>query len=111
MLFLVTHIFFCNLYTDEVDCVFPDETPEEEEIEHNWGEINKDNIVQVSESTRRLAVCNQDWDRIKAQDLMVILNSFKRAEGTIQSVKVTFCINRYTYSCLVSQTPKSPNLL
>lgn len=51
-----------------------DESSEEEDdelfIEHVWGELDND-APRTEESTRRLACCNMDWDRIRASDIMV----------------------------------------
>lgn len=53
----------------------------------NIADLDKD-AVEAPEITNRLAVCNLDWDRVKAQDLFVLLQSFKPTGGLIKYVKV-----------------------
>nr|XP_006824858.1 PREDICTED: LOW QUALITY PROTEIN: ESF1 homolog [Saccoglossus kowalevskii] len=60
---------------------------DEIEIEHKWGELDAD-AGSTTEATCRLAVCNMDWDRIKANDLLIMFNSFKPTGGIIKSVKI-----------------------
>uniref|UniRef100_A0A182P5R5 Uncharacterized protein n=1 Tax=Anopheles epiroticus TaxID=199890 RepID=A0A182P5R5_9DIPT len=62
---------------------------EEEEvfIEHVWGELDAD-AERTEESTRRLAVCHMDWDRIRAVDVMVLLSSFLPPGSAIKSVTI-----------------------
>ncbi|XP_056136080.1 ESF1 homolog [Lampris incognitus] len=69
---------------DEVDAIL---RHEEEEIEHDWGELCKD-ASRNDQVTMRLAVCNMDWDRIKAKDLLALFGSFKPNGGVILSVKI-----------------------
>uniref|UniRef100_A0A8C3PSC7 ESF1 nucleolar pre-rRNA processing protein homolog n=1 Tax=Calidris pygmaea TaxID=425635 RepID=A0A8C3PSC7_9CHAR len=61
--------------------------PKEPEIEHSWRELDKD-APRGDEITRRLAVCNMDWDRLKAKDLLALFNSFTPKGGTVFSVKI-----------------------
>ncbi|XP_056423857.1 ESF1 homolog [Hyla sarda] len=57
------------------------------EIEHSWREMDKD-APRGDQVTRRLAVCNMDWDRLKAKDLLALFNSFKPKGGIVFSVKI-----------------------
>ncbi|XP_053317324.1 ESF1 homolog isoform X2 [Spea bombifrons] len=57
------------------------------EIEHAWRELDKD-APRGDEVTNRLAVCNMDWDRLKAKDLLALFNSFKPKGGIVFSVKI-----------------------
>ncbi|XP_055977261.1 ESF1 homolog [Sorex fumeus] len=61
--------------------------PGESAFEHAWRELDKD-APRADEITRRLAVCNMDWDRLKAKDLLALFNSFKPKGGVIFSVKI-----------------------
>ncbi|XP_010152634.1 PREDICTED: ESF1 homolog, partial [Eurypyga helias] len=61
--------------------------PKEPEIEHSWRELDKD-APCADEITSRLAVCNMDWDRLKAKDLLALFNSFTPKGGTVFSVKI-----------------------
>ncbi|XP_014140798.2 ESF1 homolog isoform X2 [Falco cherrug] len=61
--------------------------PKEPEIEHSWRELDKD-APRGDEVTRRLAVCNMDWDRLKAKDLLALFNSFTPKGGTVFSVTI-----------------------
>ncbi|XP_061579688.1 ESF1 homolog [Cololabis saira] len=69
---------------DDVDAIL---RREEEEIEHDWGELCKD-AVRSDEVSARLAVCNIDWDRLKAKDLLVLFGSFVPKGGAVLSVKI-----------------------
>ncbi|XP_076144417.1 ESF1 homolog [Alosa pseudoharengus] len=60
---------------------------EADEIVHDWGEMWKD-APRADEMSRRLAVCNMNWDRMKAKDLLALFNSFKPKDGVIFSVKI-----------------------
>ncbi|XP_043283835.1 ESF1 homolog [Venturia canescens] len=64
-----------------------DEDEEETEIEHDWGELDKE-AETTDEITHRLAACNMDWDRMRAVDLMVLFNSFLPPGGLIKSVTI-----------------------
>ena len=45
-------------------------------------------MERVEEATRRVAMCNMDWDRVSAKDIFILLHSFKPTTGVIHSVKV-----------------------
>lgn len=60
-------------------------------VEHSWGELDKD-ADNIEEATSRLALCNMDWDRILATDLMILFNSFLPTDGFIKSITVSIYI-------------------
>lgn len=63
-----------------------------ENVEHSWGELDKD-ADNVDEPTFRLALCNMNWDRIQAADLMILFNSFLPTDGFIKSITVSIDIS------------------
>ncbi|XP_030041096.2 ESF1 homolog [Manduca sexta] len=74
----------------QTDSSSDEETTEEEEdseLEHEWGELDAD-ADTTDESTRRIAICNMDWDNIKASDVMVLLNSFVPPGGVIHKITI-----------------------
>ncbi|ELW62312.1 ESF1 like protein [Tupaia chinensis] len=61
--------------------------PEESGFEHAWRELDKD-APQADAITYQLAVCNMDWDRLKAKDLLALFNSFKPKGDVVFSVNI-----------------------
>ncbi|XP_046859479.1 ESF1 homolog [Xenia sp. Carnegie-2017] len=53
----------------------------------NWHDFDA-NVPMTEEATRRLAVCNMNWDKITVDDLYVLLHSFVPSGGSILSVKI-----------------------
>lgn len=69
----------------------------EPEVYHEWNELDKD-AESTNEATKRLAVCNMDWDKVKAIDLMALFKSFLPPHGEIYSVTVSrFLTSRSTF--------------
>ncbi|XP_030413837.1 ESF1 homolog isoform X2 [Gopherus evgoodei] len=68
---------------DDMSAIFP-KVPK---IEHAWRELHMD-APPADEITSRLAVCNMDWNRLKAKDLLALFNSFIPKGGVIFSVKI-----------------------
>lgn len=68
-----------------------DESSEEELDDDNrevaWGELDRD-APKSDDVSRRLALCNLDWDKLRAQDLFVLLDSFKPPGGVVQRVSI-----------------------
>ncbi|KAM3721908.1 ESF1 [Dirofilaria immitis] len=55
---------------------------------HYWGETDRD-ARRVEWASRRLALCNMEWDRISATDIFVLISSFKPpAPAAIRSVTI-----------------------
>nr|SVE76257.1 EOG090X0289 [Daphnia longispina] len=60
---------------------------DDQEVFHDWGELDKD-AEETDTATFRLAVCHMDWDRIRAVDLMVVLQSFAPQGGSVRTVTI-----------------------
>ncbi|ORX52211.1 hypothetical protein BCR36DRAFT_325040 [Piromyces finnis] len=58
------------------------------DIEAEAPEVDIYGDVPTGDQTRRFAAVNLDWDKIRALDLFKLFDSFKPANGTIQSVKI-----------------------
>ncbi|CAF1563070.1 unnamed protein product [Adineta ricciae] len=52
-----------------------------------WNEFDE-KCARSDDVSRRLAVCNMDWDRVRAVDIFLLLNSWKQADGSIKSVTI-----------------------
>lgn len=85
-----------------------DDGEDELYIEHVWGELDND-APRTEESTRRLAVCNMDWDRMRAVDIMVLLSSFLPPGGSI--LKVTIYPSEFGKERMAEEEVKGPQEL
>jgi len=72
---------------DDGEDVEADDESDTIDLSQAWGELDHD-AETGEETSRRLALCNMDWDRIKAVDILVLCNSFVPKEGTIESVSI-----------------------
>lgn len=78
------------LQSDSSDEESSDDEGEDLVVEHVWGELDHD-AEKTDESSRRIACMHMDWDRIRAVDILMMLNSFiPSGTGSILSVKVRF---------------------
>ncbi|CAH2242060.1 jg1309, partial [Pararge aegeria aegeria] len=75
------------LMTDSSSDEEVSESEDESDLEHEWGELDAD-AETTDESTRRIAICNMDWDNIKASDLLVLLSSFLPPGGIIHHITI-----------------------
>merc|ERR1711936_1098193 len=82
-----------DLYSDsssEEDSDSEEEAEQEEEDPEFFdkrGELDGE-AERTEEATDRLAVCNMDWDRVRADDIFLVLSSFCPAGGSVASVQV-----------------------
>ncbi|XP_063364199.1 ESF1 homolog [Cydia amplana] len=75
------------LLTDSSSDEDSSEEEAESEVEHEWGELDAA-AETTEESTKRIAICNMDWDNIKAADIMVLLSSFLPPGGIIYKITI-----------------------
>ncbi|GMR48085.1 hypothetical protein PMAYCL1PPCAC_18280, partial [Pristionchus mayeri] len=60
---------------------------EKAEVDHDWGNLDKD-ARRVEWASRRLAICNLDWDSLSSEDLFLLVSSFKPLGGRIESLSI-----------------------
>lgn len=56
-------------------------------IDHAWGELATD-APMTADSSRRLAACNMDWDKMRAEDIWVLCSSFLPPSSQLVSVGI-----------------------
>uniref|UniRef100_A0A224YN84 Nucleolar pre rrna processing protein log n=1 Tax=Rhipicephalus zambeziensis TaxID=60191 RepID=A0A224YN84_9ACAR len=76
-----------NVETSSEEDESSEEELEDDEGEVAWGELDRD-APKSDDVSRRLALCNLDWDKLRAQDLFVLLDSFKPPGGVVQRVSI-----------------------
>ncbi|XP_042215539.1 pre-rRNA-processing protein ESF1-like [Homarus americanus] len=103
-------VLFSDDSSDD-DSTTTDEDDYTEEFE--WGELDQDavwdNDDRDVEETSRIAVCNLDWDRIKAADIMVLFSSFCPRGGSIK--RVTIYPSEYGKQRMVEENLTGPQEL
>ncbi|XP_063607118.1 ESF1 homolog [Penaeus indicus] len=103
-------LFFSDDSSDD-DSSTTDEDDEPEEFE--WGELDHDAEWETEdnevEETSRLALCNMDWDRIKAADIMKLFTSFCPRGGSIR--KVTIYPSEFGKERMAEEVLKGPREL
>ncbi|GMT24198.1 hypothetical protein PFISCL1PPCAC_15495, partial [Pristionchus fissidentatus] len=60
---------------------------EKEDVDHDWGTLDKD-AYRVEWASRRLAICNLDWDSLSSEDLFFLVSSFKPLGGRVESLTI-----------------------
>ncbi|GMS95770.1 hypothetical protein PENTCL1PPCAC_17945, partial [Pristionchus entomophagus] len=64
-----------------------DEDEEKAQVDHDWGNLDKD-ARRVEWASRRLAICNLDWDSLSSQDLFLLFSCFKSLGGHVESLSI-----------------------
>lgn len=76
------------LYSSDDDSSSGEDSSEDEdetvEMFDDWGELDKD-AETTEDTTKRLAVCNMNWDRVKAEDIFLVMSSFG---GSVKAVRI-----------------------
>lgn len=72
--------------TSDSDAEHEDKEAKNEAFD-KWGELDHD-AESTDEATKRLAICNMDWDRVGAQDLFLVLSSFCSSKGQLVKVSI-----------------------
>ncbi|VDM49380.1 unnamed protein product [Toxocara canis] len=82
---------------------------EESGVEHKWGELDR-GASRVEWATRRLALCNMEWDRISAKDIFVVLSSFKPSPPA-EILSVTIFLSDFGKERLEEEEKIGPRIL
>ena len=73
-----------------IDTSGESETDDGTEVEGEGEEVETGvrEVIPTGDVYRRIAVVNLDWDNVHSVDLLVILSSFKPADGNVLSVRI-----------------------
>uniref|UniRef100_A0AC34RMI5 NUC153 domain-containing protein n=1 Tax=Panagrolaimus sp. JU765 TaxID=591449 RepID=A0AC34RMI5_9BILA len=73
---------------DTVDSEMEDDVDKDNEMKVTvWDKLNS-HVKHVEWASKRLAICNMDWDKIRAEDLFLVLNSFKPPSGKLLKLSI-----------------------
>ena len=74
--------------TESEDIEDDEDEQEKDSALVQWLEKQHEQVPRVSDATRRLAVCNCNWDQMRAVDILAVVGSFLPPGGRIRSVSV-----------------------
>jgi len=73
--------------SDDEESEGQEKVEEETNVFDKWGELDHE-AERTEDATKRLAVCNMDWDRVGASDIFLVLSSFCPSGGSVSKVSV-----------------------
>ena len=94
---------------DTVDTEIEDSDVEKDAKEKAtiWDKLTS-NVKHVEWASKRLAICNMDWDNVKGEDLFLVLNSFKPVSG--QLLRLSIYLSDFGAERIEAESKEGPQL-